>query len=183
MCKKTLASLFTGALLAVSISSAFATDTGKVTFSGKILPDTCSVDINGDATNGTVTFNDLTATAFNGNDSVGDSQPFSIKLTGCDANVQSMNIKFSGNLVDSNTEILQTTGDAENVGVRVVMDDGTTNVKFDNSDPASSTNKAWSSEAGTEVVFKYTAKVVQVGAVAPTTGDYTADATYTLIYR
>ncbi|CDL37475.1 hypothetical protein [Citrobacter freundii] len=56
MCKKIIISLLVSSAMATVATSAFAVDTGTVTFNGKILPDSCVVDVNGTATNGTVTF-------------------------------------------------------------------------------------------------------------------------------
>lgn len=52
-------------------------------------------------------------------------------------------------------------------------------MKFDGSDPEAALNKT----NVESVVFNYKAEVIQVGSTLPTTGDYTAQATYTLLYR
>lgn len=67
-----------------------------------------------------------------------------------------------------------------NVGVRLVNWAGA-DVLFDNSEPASTSDKTVKGTGA--ATFTYTAKVVQVGSVKPTAGDYTAQATYTLLYR
>ena len=85
MCKKIIISLLVSSAMATVATSAFAVDTGTVTFNGKILPDSCVVDVNGTATNGTVTFNNLSQTAFGEDKKVGDTQSFAITLTECDA--------------------------------------------------------------------------------------------------
>lgn len=64
LCAKIIISLLVSSAMATVATSAFAVDTGTVTFNGKILPDSCVVDVNGTATNGTVTFNNLSQTAF-----------------------------------------------------------------------------------------------------------------------
>ncbi|MBA7853770.1 fimbrial protein [Enterobacter cloacae complex sp. 2024EL-00215] len=180
MCKKSLCALFIGGLLAGGMSSAFATDTGTVTFNGKIIDDTCDVTVNSTDANGTVTFKDVYPSAFTADDSVGDSQTFDIALTGCDTNIDKINLKFNGTTVTSKTSVLKTTGVATNVGVRLVNWAGA-DVLFDNSEPASTSDKTVKGTGA--ATFTYTAKVVQVGSVKPTAGDYTAQATYTLLYR
>ncbi|EPJ3204317.1 type 1 fimbrial protein [Salmonella enterica subsp. enterica serovar Derby] len=180
MRKKVLASLIGGCALAGVVMPALAVDTGTVTFNGKIIPDSCVVDVNGTATNGTVTFNTLSQTAFGADKTVGDSQSFAITLTECDAAVQNLNIKFDGTRVSGyDEEVLQPTGTATNLGVRMLPEGSSNYVKFDGSDPDETLNKA----NGDSVVFNYKAEVIQVGSVLPTAGDYTAEATYTLIYR
>lgn len=181
MRKKSLSALVIGIALTGIISPAGATDTGTVTFNGKIIEDTCNVDVNGQATDGTVTFSDLYPSAFSIDDSTGESQTFDIALTDCDQNIDNMNIKFKGTTVAGKSEeVLQATGDATNVGIRLNDWTGTV-VKFDDSEPLAASNK---SVKGTgAATFTYTAKVVQVGDAVPTAGDYTAQATYTLLYR
>lgn len=180
MCKKMLTSLLIGSALVGVAVPALAVDTGTVTFNGKIIPDSCVVDVNGSATNGTVTFNNLSQTAFGADKKVGDTQPFAITLTECDEAIKNLNIKFDGTRIAGyDEEVLQATGTATNLGVRVKPENGANYVKFDGSEPDATLNKA----NGESVVFNYTAEVIQVGATLPTTGDYTAQATYTLVYR
>lgn len=180
MCKKIITSLFVSSVFATVATSALAVDTGTVTFTGKILPDSCVVNVNGSTTSGTVTFNSLSQTAFGGDKKVGDSQPFAITLTECDSAIQNLNIKFDGTRVTGYDEqVLQPTGTATNIGVRVLPEGSSNYVKFDGSDPDAALNKA----SGESVVFNYKAEVIQVGSSLPTAGDYTAQATYTLIYR
>lgn len=180
MCSRSLPAVIIGGVIGVVSLSAFAVDTGTVTFSGKIIPDTCKVNVNGVQTNGTVTFNDLSQTAFSGDDSVGDTQPLTITLSECDESLGNLNIKFEGQRVAGKSdEVLQTTGGAANLGIRLYQEGGVVPVKFDGSEPDDATNKA----NGTSVAFSYQAKVVQVGTTQPTSGSYTAQATYTLLYR
>lgn len=180
MCKKIITSLFVSSVLASVAAPAFAVDTGTVTFTGKILADSCVVDVNGTATNGTVTFNSLSQTAFGIDKQVGDSQSFAITLTDCEAAINNLNIKFDGTRIAGYDEqVLQPTGAATNVGVRVLPEGSSNYVKFDGSDPEATLNKA----NGQSVVFNYKAEVIQVGSDLPTVGDYTTQATYTLIYR
>jgi len=183
MCKKYLSSLVLGALVAASASSAFAVDTGTVTFNGKIVPDTCSIDVNGTDTNGEVNFLTVSTSAFQHTDGgVGDTQNFDIKLTGCPA--AKLNLKFQGDRVSgSSDEVLTTTGTASHVGVRMYQADGTTAVKFDNSEPAASSDQTGDGAPDSTYTFSYVAKAVQVGSVDPTEGDYTAMATYTVVYH
>lgn len=61
MNKKLLSLLVSGSLIAVVSTSVFATDTGVVNFNGKIVADTCEINVNESAsTTGTVTLQILT---------------------------------------------------------------------------------------------------------------------------
>lgn len=180
MSKKTISRIIIGSVMAASISSALAVDTGTITFNGKIVADTCAVDVNGSTTNGSVTFNNLSQTSFGSDKTVGDKQPLALTITKCDAAIQNLNVTFAGTRISGyDEEVLQPTGTAKNVGIRLLPEGGSSYVKFDGSVPDSVSNKA----NGSSVVFNYSAEVIQVGATAPTAGDYTAQATYTLIYR
>lgn len=180
MCKKILTDLFMGGMLAGIVAPALAVDTGSITFTGKIVPDSCVVDVNGAGGEGMVTFNQLSKTAFGADKKVGDSQSFAITITGCDEAVQNLNIKFDGASIPGyNEEVLQPGGEAKNVGVRMLPEGSSNYVKFDGSEPDVALNKA---NVG-NVIFNYKAEVIQVGSTAPTAGDYSAQATYTLLYR
>lgn len=180
MYKKHISTMFAGLLLATVATHALAVDTGTVTFTGKIIPDTCTVDVNGATTSGTVTFNPLSQTAFGADKKVGDSQSFAITVGACDSAISNLNIKFNGTRITGyDDEVLQASGNAKNLGVRLLPENSSNYIKFDGSDPESTTNKPNSGS----IVFNYTAEVIQVGSTLPTTGDYSAQATYTLMYR
>ncbi|CAM7111577.1 hypothetical protein CIPOMM044M_20980 [Citrobacter portucalensis] len=51
MNKKLLTVLMAGSLIAAVNTSAFAEDTGKVEFSGRIVADTCVIDVDGAGAN------------------------------------------------------------------------------------------------------------------------------------
>lgn len=176
MCKKYLAAM----LLAAVVTPAMAVDTGTLTFNGKIVADSCSVDLNGAVTNGVVTFNNLSQTSFGADKKVGDTQPLAITVKNCDSAIQNLNIIFDGTRISGYDEqVLAATGDAKNLGIRLQPEGSSSYVKFDGSVPDAATHKA----NGESVVFNYTAEVIQVGTTLPTAGDYTAQATYTLVYR
>lgn len=180
MSKKMLSRIFISGVLAAAAAPALAVDTGTITFNGKIVADTCAVELNGTATDGVVKFNTLSQTSFGSDKKVGDTQPLALTITKCDSAIKNLNVTFSGNRISGyDDEVLQATGDAANVGIRLQPEGSSSYVKFDNSVPAEASNKA----NGTNVVFNYTAEVIQVGEELPTAGDYSAQATYTLIYR
>ena len=179
MFKKHLPSLIISVLF--TTAPAFATDTGTITFTGRIVPDTCEVDINGSTTDATVTFRNLSKTSFGSDQKVGDRQPFTITVRNCDVNVSKLNVTFVGATVSNyNNEVLaMSSGSATNVGIRISPENTSTFIAFDGTE--ATTEKVHAQD--TDVVFNYTAEVIQVGDTAPTAGDYTANATYTLVYR
>ena len=70
-----------GSLIAVVSTSVFATDTGVVNFNGKIVADTCEINVNESAsTTGTVTFADTYPADYSGDGSIGTSKDFKIEL-------------------------------------------------------------------------------------------------------
>lgn len=176
MYKKYLATL----LFAAVVTPAMAVDTGTLTFNGKIVADTCEVDVNNATTNGIVTFNNLSQTSFGGDKKVGDTQPVAITVTKCDSAIKNLNVAFSGTRISGyDDQVLEATGVAKNLGVRLLPQGTSSYVKFDGSEPDSAVRQA----NAESVVFNYTAEVIQVGTTLPTVGDYSAEATYTLVYR
>ena len=176
MCKNYLAAL----LLAAVVTPAMAVDTGTLTFKGKIIADTCSVDLNGANTNGIVTFNTLSQTSFGADKKVGDTQPVAITISDCDQSVSKLNVIFDGSRISGyDDQVLEATGTAANVGVRLLPEGSANYIKFNGAESDESLRK----DNGANVVFNYTAEVIQVGSELPTAGDYSAEATYTLVYR
>lgn len=98
-------------LVAVIAAAAFAptaqaANTGTITISGKVLADTCTIAVNGGATVAlpTVMTNSLSTVGSNAG-----STPFTIALSGCDANTTSAAMSFSGANIDAGTGNLKNT--------------------------------------------------------------------------
>jgi len=180
MFKKYLLPLIAGTVFAAVIPSTKAVDTGTITFTGKIIPDTCNVKVNDAGADGTVMFKTLSQTSFGVDQQVGDRQPFKITVSDCDATtINKLNIKFTGTRIEGyGDQILATTAADTNLGVRIAPENTSNYIKFDGS--ASTLDKIV--VQGQDAVFNYVAEVVQVGSVLPKTGDYSAQATYTLLY-
>jgi len=181
MYKKYLLPLLAGALFVSTVSHVQATDTGTINFTGRIVADTCEVYINGATTNGTVTFRNISQTAFGADKKVGDAQPFTITVKNCDSNISFLNIKFNGDRITGyGEEVLQPTGTANNVGVRVLPAGSPNYIKFDGTEPLIASKQFLT---GSDTIFNYSAEVIQVGSALPTAGEYNATAAYTLTYR
>ncbi|MBV8042860.1 fimbrial protein [Pluralibacter sp.] len=192
MNKYIVSSFLAGSVAAMLSTSAFssANDSGTVNFSGKIVADTCTINVDGSGTNAsTVTFADTYPSDYVGGDgAIGTSKPFKIEVTGCDPLVANLNLKFSGTTTDAGYKRLQNdllgAGDATNVGITVKNDNGAKgDVLFDGSTPDSTTDVANNTDGTTASVFNYTANVIQVGSTAPTAGKYAASATFEVVYR
>ncbi|WP_318374885.1 fimbrial protein [Enterobacter sp.] len=181
MFKKYLLPLLAGALFTTFVSPVQATDTGTITFTGRIVADTCEVHVNGATTNGTVTFRNISHTAFGEDKKVGDKQPLTLTIKNCDNSISFLNIKFNGERsIGYDDEVLLPTGSATNVGIRILPAGSSDYIKFDGTEPAIPAKQFIT---GSDTVFNYTAEVIQVGTSLPTAGDYTATADYTLTYR
>lgn len=103
--------LLSTALVAIVAATAFvptaqAANTGTITISGKVLSDTCTVNVNGGATVvlPTVMTNSLSTVG-----SSAGTTPFTIGLTGCDTNTTSASMAFSGSNIDAGTGNLKNT--------------------------------------------------------------------------
>ncbi len=99
--------LLSTALVAVIAATAFvptvqAASSGTITFSGRVLADTCTIAVNGGAT---VALPNVSTLAFGSAvGSVAGATPFSIALSGCDTNTTKANMAFTaGTTVDTST--------------------------------------------------------------------------------
>ncbi|WEN15215.1 fimbrial protein [Rhodanobacter sp. AS-Z3] len=119
-------SLLATALVAVIAATAFApsahaANSGTINFSGKVLADTCVVNVNGNTTS-TVTLPTVMTGAFTGAGTVAGTTPFTIALTGCDNNATAANMAFTaGTNVDSTTGNLKNaTSGGANVQIQLL---------------------------------------------------------------
>ncbi|WP_263070261.1 fimbrial protein [Enterobacter huaxiensis] len=190
MSKYVVSTVLGGALMAaLSLPVFAANDSGTVNFAGKIVADTCEIDVDGAGSNmSTVTFDDTYPADYNGDGSVGTSKAFRIEVKKCDPLVAKLNLKFSGTTSDAAYKRLQNdlsgAGNATNVGITVSNDNGTKgDVLFNGSTPEAGTDVANDATGETASVFNYTAKVIQVGDTKPTAGHYSSSATFEVVYR
>lgn len=194
MNKKLLSIIVFGAMVSAGSMSAMAASTGTVNFSGRIVADTCEINVDDSGQNTvTVTFADTYPADYSDDGSVGTSKDFKIELTKCDPAVAKLNLMFTGDVSDAASLRLQnsiegTAGAASNVGITVTSNNGAGgDVVFDGSVPDESTDVANGNTGdegtATPTVFNYTAKVIQVGDVLPTAGLYKSSANFTVFYR
>lgn len=189
MNKKLVSALLTASFMAAVSSPVWAADSGKVNFAGKIVADTCVVNVDGaGAAESTVTFDDTYPTDYAGDGTTGTSKAFKIELTKCDPLIAKLNLRFSGNTSDGAKKRLLNeltgAGNATNVGITVKNENGTKgDVIFDGSIPDSGTDVSNDAAGEAASVFNYTASVIQIGASAPTAGQYASSATFEVFYR
>ncbi|HGH4644309.1 TPA: fimbrial protein [Enterobacter roggenkampii] len=190
MNKYVVFSLLAASIMAtLSLPVSAASDSGTVNFAGKIVADTCEINVDGSGTNAsTVTFPDTYPSDFGADGTVGTSKAFKIEVKKCDPLVAKLNLKFSGTTTDAAYKRLKNdlsgAGNATNVGIIVSNDNGSKgDVVFDGSVPDAGTDVANDATGAAASVFNYTAKVIQVGDTAPTAGHYSSSATFEVVYR
>lgn len=118
--KKTLltAALIAGfGIAALAPLAAQAASSGVINFSGKVFADTCTITVNGGST---VTLPPVMVSAFGGAaNTVAGATNFSVALTGCDTNISTAQMAFSGSQVDTTTGNLKNTG-SSNVEIELL---------------------------------------------------------------
>lgn len=190
--KKNLSALTTGILFAFAGLNAHAGTSGTVSFTGTVIADSCSIDVNSSGSNtGTVPMPVSYTSDFAGADKTAQSQDFDVALTGCDNNINQFAIAFTGSATANDNTILETTGSAKNIGIRLYDMSkggslGSHKVQFagENADA----NLYWqdavkTGDSSTSANFHYIADVVQVGEEAPTTGVYSAMVSFEIQYQ
>lgn len=159
--------------------AAFAPQTaradGTITFTGKVVANTCTFNVNGGGPGGSgavalpVVFTSALTTAGN----VAGNKPFNIVVAGCDPNLTSVQEQFSGTnvLADGN---LKNTGSASNVEVQLLS--GTTTVINLNTNA----NSPVGTLASGGVTLSYSAQYYATGAAG--SGLVNTSVTYTTSY-
>lgn len=183
--KKILSAVIAAGIATLAATGAQAATGGTVNFTGTIINDTCSFDVNNSGTNtGTVNMPFSYTNSYSGPDVAGATEDFTIAVSNCDTNIAQIALNFTGT-TDSRgatDKVLQTTGTATNVGIRLYdltggKTEATGEVKFGGMD------NYWANNGATPTTFSYRAKTVQVGDDAPTAGVYNATATFSIAYQ
>lgn len=118
-------SLVLPAVVAAAVSlNAFAATTGTINFQGTVINATCQIAAGSE--NQTITLPQVVASDFTAaNQARGQVVPFQIILTGCDASVPgNVDIIFNFNPDTGFDDIIENTGTAQGVGVRISDDQG-----------------------------------------------------------
>ncbi|EPS0499543.1 fimbrial protein [Escherichia coli] len=93
-----------------------------LSFTGKIVESTCSLDTSSDKQN--IDLGTISANVFNGSNTFSEQQAFTIQLNDCSTSAYSnATLTFRGDTINSNTE-LNVTGGATNLGLQI-LENGT----------------------------------------------------------
>ena len=190
--KKNLSALTTGILFAFAGLNAHAGSYGTVSFTGTVIADSCSIDVNSSGSNtGTVPMPISYTSWFNAANTTGSEQGFNVTLTGCDSQINQFAMSFSGDTTATDNTILKTTGSAKNIGIKLfdisnggAMDTHKVQMSGDYADSSLYWQDAIKTgDSSTAANFRYIADVVQVGEEAPTPGVYSATVNFDIHYQ
>ncbi|EMW9312558.1 fimbrial protein [Salmonella enterica] len=176
--------IVTGITFSLVVGSAMAAD-GTITFNGKVVDQTCSVDTA--SKNMTVTLPTVSEASLDTSAKTAALTPFVISISGCktDAAEGAKKIKayFEPNAgTDFTTGNLTNTASSDsagNVQIQLLNQDGTTAIKL-GQDFASQNVTATNIDAD-NVKMRYTARYYATGTA--TAGDVTATVNYTIAYE
>jgi major type 1 subunit fimbrin (pilin) len=122
------ASFGAAALFSTSVAAA----DGTITITGKVVANTCTFSVNGGTANNTVQLPVVFTTALGSAGATAGATPFTIKVTGCDPNLTSVQEQFGGsniNATDGNLKNIATATSpqtvAGNVEVQLTTSTGT----------------------------------------------------------
>ena len=169
-----IASFGIAALASLSVQAA---SSGTINFTGKVLADTCTINVNGSTTS-TVALPTVMTAAFGSTaGTVAGATPFTIALTGCDPNTTSAKMAFSGTQVDSGTGNLKnaTTG-GSNVEIQLL---NSSSAAINTSSQANAPTIAVANSSGSTSL---TAQYIST-ASATTAGLVTSFVGFTLTYQ
>jgi major type 1 subunit fimbrin (pilin) len=117
---------------AALFSTSVAASDGTITITGKVVANTCAFSVNGGSASNTVQLPVVFTTALNAAGSVAGNTPFTIKVSGCDPNLTSVQEQFGGsniNAADGNLKNIATATApqtvAGNVEVQLLSGTGT----------------------------------------------------------
>lgn len=164
-------------IAALAPLSAQAASTGTINFTGKVLADTCVINVNGSASN-TVALPTVMTAAFGSTvGTTAGATPFTISLTGCDTNTSTAQMAFGGTNVDSTTGNLKNaTSGGSNVQIQLL---NSSSAAINTSTQANAPTIAVTSGTGSASL---TAQYIST-ATATTAGLVTSSVGFTLTYQ
>ena len=179
--KKTLLSavmIASFGVAALASQAARAVD-GTITFTGKVVANTCVFKVNGGRSSNTVVLPLVFTSALSAARNVAGNTTFTISDTGCDPLLTSVQAYFNGANVDGTTGNLKNTGTATNVQVQLL--NGTTTVMPLNAANATAQNSPVGTLSGGAATMNYSAQYIAVGGAA-TAGLVNTSVAYTINY-
>ena len=183
--KKTLLSavmIASFGIAALVSQTAQALPDGTITFTGKVVANTCAFKVNGGSASNTVVLPVVFITALGAAGNVAGNTTFTIAASGCDTNLASVQAYFNGANVDGTTGNLKNTGPGAATNVQVQLLNGTTSTVM----PLNAANAtAQNSPVGTlslgAATMNYSAQYIAVGGAA-TAGLVNTSVAYTINY-
>ncbi len=182
--KKTLLSavmIASFGIAALASQAARAVD-GTITFTGKVVANTCQFSVNNGPASNTVVLPVVFTSSLTAAGNVAGTTPFTISATKCDTNLTSVQAYFT-----STANIDGTTGNLKNTGgtagnVQVQLLNGTTNVPMPlNAASATAQNSPVGSvSSGGTVTMSYKAQYYATGTATP--GPVSTSVDYTINY-
>ena len=179
--KKTLLSavmIASFGIAALASQAARAVD-GTITFTGKVVANSCTFKVNGGGSSNTVVLPVVFTSALTAAGNVAGNTTFTISATGCDTLLTSVQAYFNGANVDGTTGNLKNTGTATNVQVQLL--NGTTTVMPLNAANATAQNSPVGTLSGGAATMSYSAQYIAVGGAA-TAGLVNTSVAYTINY-
>lgn len=150
-----------------------ATNSGTINITGKVVADTCSINVNGSGN--TVTLPTVTTSQFTAAGQAVGPKAFTLNLTGCDNTATSAQLSFKTGTANATDGNLTNGGTASGVEVQLLAGGSVVNTKTDANAPA----VALTAGAGnTAMTAQYYSTAASVGA-----GSVTAAATVTFAYN
>lgn len=160
---------------ALASAPARAASTGTISFSGKVLADTCTITVNGGST---LTLSAVMTSAFGSTvgTTVGDTM-FSVVLSDCSTNTVGAQMAFSGSNIDNTSgDLTNTASDGSNVRIRLLNSSNQViNAK-------TGTNAPWIAVANGSGSTQMTAQYISTATVT-TAGPVTSSVNFTLTYQ
>lgn len=165
-------------LIAMAPRIAGAVD-GTITISGKVVANTCTFSVNGGSASNTVQLPVVFTTALAASGAVAGTTPFTLKVSGCDTNLTSVQEQFGGSNIDAVTGNLKNTAATNNVEVQLLAGTGSTpgsaiNVSTNNNSPVGTLS-------GGATTLNLQAQYYATGAA--TSGLVSTTVTYTTQYQ
>ena len=174
-----IAGLGIAAFAPLSVQAAPPANSGTITFTGKVVANTCAVNVNNSGNaSGTVQLPVVFTTALNTAGFTAGTTNFTLAVTGCDGNLTSVQPLFSGGSIDTTTGDLKNTAGGNNVEVQLL--NGGTVMDLSQNTP-SAQNQPVGTLSGGATTLNYTAQYIAVGGAA-TSGLVNATVAYTLTY-
>ena len=179
--KKTLLSavmIASFGIAALASQAARAVD-GTITFTGKVVANSCAFKVNGGGSSNTVVLPVVFTSALTTAGNVAGNTAFTIAASGCDTNLASVQAYFSSANVDT-TGYLKNTGSATNVEVQLL--NGTTSTAMPlNAGTATAQNSPVGTLSSGAATMNYSAQYIAVGGAA-TAGLVNTSVAYTINY-